>query len=75
MRLTWAPDAKYWNRLWSVRFMILGAACAGMGSVLGVFGGLLWVQNHPFAFLTIAGVLNVLALGSRLVDQKDVPNV
>ena len=55
--------------------MILGAACSGVVSVLGVFGGALWVQDHPFAFLGVAGVLNVLALGSRLVDQKDVPNV
>ena len=73
MRLSWAPDAKYWNRLWSVRFLILGTAFTGVASVIGSFGGLLWVQNHPFAFTTIAALVNVLALCSRLVDQKDVP--
>ena len=73
MKLAWAPDAKYWSRLWSVRFLILGTAFTGVASVIGSFGGLLWVQNHPFAFTTIAALVNVLALCSRLVDQKDVP--
>lgn len=71
--LRFAPDAKYWRRLWSVRFLLVGAAFTGVASVLGVFGGQLWVQDHPFLFIEIAGIVNVLALGSRLVDQKTVP--
>jgi hypothetical protein len=69
-----APDAKYWRRLRSVQLMIIGAAFSGIASVLGVLGGLQLVQDHPFAFLGVAAVVNVLALGSRLIDQPSVPN-
>jgi hypothetical protein len=68
-----APDAKYWSRLWSVRFLIVGAAFSGIASGLFVFGYLPIGQAHPFAFLVINAVVNILALTSRLVDQKDVP--
>jgi len=70
-----APDAKYWARLRSVQLLIFGAAFSGIASVLGVFGGLPWVQEHPYAFLAIAAVVNVGALAGRLVDQPNVPTV
>ena len=67
------PDAKYWRRLWSIQLMIFGAAFSGIASVLGVFGGLQIVQDHPVAFLLIAAVINVLAIVGRLADQSNVP--
>ena len=70
----WAADAKYWRRLRSVQLMIFGAVFTGIASVLGVFGGLQIVQDHPVAFLLTAAVVNVLAIAGRLVDQPDVPN-
>jgi len=72
LRLT--PDAKYWRRLWSIQLMIFGAAFSGIASVLGVFGGLQIVQDHPVAFLLVAAVVNVLAISARLVDQPNVSN-
>ena len=72
--MKWAPDARYWHRLRSVQLMIFGAAFTGIASVLGVFGGLQIVQDHPVAFLLIAAVVNVLAIAGRLVDQPDVPS-
>ena len=73
--LAWAPDAKYWARLHSVQLIILGATFSGIASVLGVFGGLPWVQELPFAVLAIAAAVNVGALAGRLVDQPIVPNI
>jgi hypothetical protein len=66
-----------WNwraalQMYSVQLLILGAAFSGVASVLSVFGYLPWVQQHPFAFLGIAAVVNVLALAGRLVDQPKV---
>ena len=68
-----APDAKYWRHLWSVQVLLVGAAFSGIASVLGAFGGLQWAQDHPFIFCGIAAGVNVLALGARLIDQRDVP--
>ena len=75
MHWRWAPDAKYWRRLRSVQLILIGAAFSGIASVLGVFGGLEIVQNHPYAFLCVAAVVNIAALAGRLVDQPGVPNV
>lgn len=70
-----APDAKYWKRLWSVRFLIIGTAFSGVSSAFFIFGYWPAAQNHPFAFVGIGALINVLALTSRLVDQRDIPNV
>ena len=74
MHWQWAPDAKYWHRLRSVQLLILGAVFSGVASVLGVFGGLQIVQDHPWAFLVIAAIVNIGALAGRLVDQPSIPN-
>lgn len=68
-----APDAKSWRKLWSVQILIVGAAFSGVASVLGAVGGLEIVQAHPFAFLFVAAVVNVVAIAGRLVDQPSVP--
>lgn len=72
--MRFVPDAKYWRRLWSVQIMIVGAVFTGIASVLGAFGGLQIVQDHPWAFLGVAAAVNVLAIAGRLVDQPGVPN-
>jgi hypothetical protein len=69
------PDWKQAPKFWSVQLIVLGAVFSGIASVLGVFGGLPWVQNHPFLFLGIAAIVNVAALAGRLVDQPNVPVV
>lgn len=69
-----APDAKYWRHLWSVQLMAVSAAFSGVASVLGAFGGLPWVQHHPFTFCGIAAGVNIMAIVGRLVDQPGVPN-
>ena len=56
-----------------MQLIILGAAFSGVASVLGVFGGLQIVQDHPVAFLLTAAIVNVFALAGRLVDQSKVP--
>jgi hypothetical protein len=73
MLLRPAPDAKFWYRLYSVRFLILGTAFSGMTSVFFVFGYLPWGQQHPFMLLAVAAVIQCLALISRLVNQPSVP--
>lgn len=69
-----APDAKYWRHLWSVQLLIIGAAFSGVASVIGAFGGLQFAQDHPFLFCGIAAGVNILALGARLIDQRDIPH-
>lgn len=69
-----APDAKYWRRLWSVRFMIIGAAFNGVASVVWGLGYLPWMQDHMIIMMLIAAGVNVIALAARLVDQENVPN-
>ena len=68
-----APDAKSWRKLWSVQILIVGAAFSGIASVFGSLGGLEIVQDHPFAFLFLAAVVNILAIAGRLIDQPNVP--
>lgn len=68
------PDWKQAPKFWSVQLIILGAAFTGIASVIGAFGGSLWVQNHPFAFLAIAAFVNIMALAGRIVDQPNVPS-
>ena len=69
------PDWRQAHKFWSVQLIVLGAIFTGVASVLGAFGGSLWVQDHPFAFLGIAAAVNVAALAGRLVDQPNVPSV
>ena len=66
------PDWKKAHHFWSVQLIILGAAFTGFASVLGAFGILPWAQQHPFAYLGIAAVVNIAALAGRLVDQPNV---
>lgn len=56
-----------------MQILIIGAAFSGVASVLGALGGLEVVQNHPFAFLFVAAVVNVVAIAGRLIDQPHVP--
>ena len=70
-----APDARYWKRLWSVQLMIIGAAFAGISSVVPmIFGGSPWVIEHPYLFCAICGGLNIGAIAGRLIDQPWIPD-
>jgi len=69
-----APDAKYWHRLWSVRFLIIGAAFNGVASVVWALGYLPWMESHPMTLMLVGAGVNVAALTARLVDQENVPN-
>lgn len=68
-----APDAKYWDRLWSVRFLIIGTAFNGAASVIWALGFVPWMQKHQITMICIAMIINVCGLTSRLVDQPKVP--
>jgi hypothetical protein len=73
--MRWAPDARYWRRLWSVQLMIVSAFFSGVSSIVPtIWGGTPWVVEHPFVFVSVVGVLNVLAIAGRLVDQGNVPD-
>lgn len=74
MGLRLAPDAKHWKRLWSVQASLVGAGLTGVGSILGAFGGLPWVVEHPFAFAGITAVVFMAAAGVRLLAQDDLPS-
>lgn len=72
--MRWAPDAKYWHRLWSVRFAVAGAALT-VSSV--VFPGVLGFVNpfeRPGTYATVAVGFFIATLVGRLIDQPGVPN-
>lgn len=72
--MAWAPDAKYWHRLWSVRFAVAGAVVS-VGSV--VFPGVLGFVNpleRPITYASVSGAFFVATLFARLIDQKEVPD-
>lgn len=74
MKFEWARDAKYWRRLWSVQFLIIGMAFTGLTSVVPMlFGASPFAVNHPYAFCVVVMVLNIGTLATRLVDQPSVP--
>jgi hypothetical protein len=73
MGFHFADDAKYWERLWSVRFLIIGTAFNGAASVTWALGYVPWMQQHQIYLISIAMVINVLALTSRLTAQPKVP--
>lgn len=64
------PDAAHWRRLWSVQLMIIGAAFAGLSSIVPMtFGGTPWVIEHPYWFTAIVMGFNIGGVAGRLVDQ------
>ena len=67
--LQWAPDAKYWHQLWSVRIALAGAGLTGLASALPVFQN--FMSPYLFAFLTC--LISIATLAARLTDQKSVP--
>jgi hypothetical protein len=68
----WAPDAKYWHRMWSVQLGIISALGFGLMSALPVLGN--WAQEHPRLFLATMSVASVVAVLSRLLDQPGIPD-
>jgi hypothetical protein len=72
--LQWAPDARFWHRLWSVRLAAAGAVLT-VASV--VFPGVLGFVNpfeRPGAYATVACGFFVATLAARLIDQPRVPD-
>lgn len=72
MGLRLVPEARNWHKLWSVQASLIGAGLTGVGSILGAFGGLPWVVEHPFAFAGITAVVFMAAAATRLLVQDDV---
>jgi hypothetical protein len=72
--MAWAPDAKYWHRLWSVRFAVAGSVIS-VASV--VFPGVLGFVNpleRPYTYAAVSTGFLLATLFARLIDQKDVPD-
>ncbi|HGL5374089.1 TPA: hypothetical protein ACKFCW_002961 [Citrobacter farmeri] len=61
-------SAKFWHRLWSVRFAIMAALVSVGGEVLPLWQPVL----APFPFATLSTVLAVLSAVSRVVHQSGV---
>lgn len=67
------PEAKHWNRLWSIQLMIVGAAFTGLSYVVPmIFGGVPWAIEHPYWFCAIVVGFNIGGIVGRLVDQPNV---
>ena len=69
MRLQWAPDAKYWRMLWSVRFALLSAVFGGLWTAIPAFQ---WYMP-PVVFGALSVFFALGYVGFRLVDQQNVP--
>ncbi|HDT5887838.1 MULTISPECIES: hypothetical protein [Pseudomonadota] len=61
-------SAKFWHRLWSVRFAILAALVSAAGELLPLWQPML----APIPYATLSTVFAILSAVSRVVHQGGV---
>lgn len=73
MKFELIPDAKYWRKMWSMRFILIGAFCAGAAAAYQWLPAD-WLPEIPAIVKKLLGLGALVSMGmagvSRVIKQS-----